>query len=141
MGLQVGAGEGRPIDEVTQVADLVRLLRTFSEDKMSAEITLPDGKVYLATASTVKAEGRLVGRVCILRDVTHFKELDALKSEFVSTVSHDLRSPSDADARLRHHAGDGGRAERAAERLRAQDRHRCREHDPPGEQPARPGPH
>jgi signal transduction histidine kinase len=28
-----------------------------------------------------------------LRDVTHFKELDALKSEFVATVSHDLRSP------------------------------------------------
>jgi len=25
--------------------------------------------------------------------VTHFKELDALKSEFVATVSHDLRSP------------------------------------------------
>ena len=31
--------------------------------------------------------------MCVLRDVTHFKELDALKSEFVSTVSHDLRSP------------------------------------------------
>jgi two-component system, OmpR family, phosphate regulon sensor histidine kinase PhoR len=34
-----------------------------------------------------------VGRVCILRDVTTFKKLDAMKSEFVSTVSHDLRSP------------------------------------------------
>jgi signal transduction histidine kinase len=28
-----------------------------------------------------------------MRDVTHFKELDALKSDFVSSVSHDLRSP------------------------------------------------
>jgi signal transduction histidine kinase len=34
-----------------------------------------------------------VGRVCILRDITHFRELDTLKSDFVSTVSHDLRSP------------------------------------------------
>jgi signal transduction histidine kinase len=28
-----------------------------------------------------------------MRDITHFKQLDALKSEFVATVSHDLRSP------------------------------------------------
>src|SRR3990170_8289847 len=34
-----------------------------------------------------------MGRVCVLRDITQFKELDALKSDFVSTVSHDLRSP------------------------------------------------
>jgi signal transduction histidine kinase len=49
--------------------------------------------MYLATASSVMADGQRVGRVCIMRDVTHFKELDTLKSEFVSTVSHDLRSP------------------------------------------------
>jgi signal transduction histidine kinase len=34
-----------------------------------------------------------VGKVCILRDITHFKELEQLKSDFVATVSHDLRSP------------------------------------------------
>jgi signal transduction histidine kinase len=39
------------------------------------------------------AENRTIGRVCILRDVTQLKEIDTLKSDFVSTVSHDLRSP------------------------------------------------
>jgi signal transduction histidine kinase len=34
-----------------------------------------------------------MGRVCILRDMTYFKEIDTMKSEFVATVSHDLRSP------------------------------------------------
>ncbi|MEW5989350.1 MAG: HAMP domain-containing sensor histidine kinase, partial [Chloroflexota bacterium] len=34
-----------------------------------------------------------MGRVAVLHDITHLKELDSLKSEFVSTVSHDLRDP------------------------------------------------
>jgi signal transduction histidine kinase len=41
----------------------------------------------------VFAEEQRVGRVCVMRDITHFRELDTLKSEFVATVSHDLRSP------------------------------------------------
>ena len=45
---------------------------------------MPDGKTYLAMASAMMAEGRtMVGRVCILRDVTQLKEIDTLKSEFV----------------------------------------------------------
>jgi PAS domain S-box-containing protein len=87
------AGEGLPIEKVTQHKELVKLLRTSSSDRQSAEILLPDGRVYLATASSVSADGQRMGRVCVLRDITHFKELDSLKSEFVSTVSHDLRSP------------------------------------------------
>jgi len=69
------------------------LLQVVSEEKQSAEVELADGKTYLATASSVIVEGQPVGRICILRDVTRFKELDTLKSEFVATVSHDLRYP------------------------------------------------
>jgi signal transduction histidine kinase len=57
------------------------------------EIEFKDGKTYYATASPVDVEGKGVGRVCVLRDVTSFKQLDASKTDFVSTVSHDLRSP------------------------------------------------
>ena len=34
-----------------------------------------------------------VGRAITLHDITHLKKLDRMKSDFVSTVSHDLRSP------------------------------------------------
>ena len=85
--------EGQPIESVIGKKELVNLLRSSAAEKQSVEVTLNDDQVYLATASSVLAEGQRVGRICLLRDITHFKELDALKSEFVSTVSHDLRSP------------------------------------------------
>lgn len=37
--------------------------------------------------------GTLVGSVVILKDVTYYKQIDRLKSEFVSTASHEFRTP------------------------------------------------
>jgi PAS domain S-box-containing protein len=93
LGFSKEPDDGRLISQVISVNELVNLLSSSTEDRLSAEVTLPDGKIYLATASSVISEGKRVGRVCLLRDITQFKELDALKSEFVATVSHDLRSP------------------------------------------------
>src|SRR5574338_472174 len=53
------------------------------------ELTLEDGRV-MNTQFTPIAE---VGLIVIMQDITHLKELDRIKSDFVSTVSHDLRSP------------------------------------------------
>lgn len=92
LGTRLGMSEGQPTQRLIQQKPLLNLLNAAGE-KQSVEVLLPDGRTYLATASSVLADGKRVGRVCILRDVTRFKELDTLKSEFVSTVSHDLRSP------------------------------------------------
>jgi PAS domain S-box-containing protein len=89
----VSVTEARPTEKVIKQKQLIDLLQSSMLEKQSAEIVLGDGRTYFATASSVVVEGNAVGRVCILRDVTHFKELDIMKSEFVSTVSHDLRSP------------------------------------------------
>ena len=92
LAVMTGA-EGLPTDRVISQQELRGLLQELESGNKSAELVMPDGKVYFATASSVIADGRPVGRVCVMRDVTHFKELDALKSDFVSSVSHDLRSP------------------------------------------------
>ncbi len=92
-GLNLEKDSAQPIDRVINQKELVELIRTSSSEKQSIEIILPFGQIYLATISPVLAEGQKVGRVCILRDVTRFKELDGLKSDFLNAVSHDLRSP------------------------------------------------
>ena len=91
--LQAQSGIGKPVAEVLPPSELIDLMRVSMTADESIEVMLQNGRVYLATASSILADGKPMGRVCVLRDVTHFKELDALKSEFVATVSHDLRSP------------------------------------------------
>ena len=56
---------------------------------LHGEIALENERVYNTQLSSIPH----VGRVAIMQDITHLKELDRLKSEFVSTVSHDLRTP------------------------------------------------
>ena len=84
---------GHSIEELTTHSALVDLLSAPQEDQHSVEITLDDGRVFLAIASPVVGDGKQFGRVCVLRDITRLKEMDESKSNFVATVSHDLRSP------------------------------------------------
>ena len=61
-----------------------------------AELTVERGSVehyqYLATPVTTE-DNRRLGVVVLLQNVTNFKQLDQLKSEFVMTASHELRTP------------------------------------------------
>ena len=38
-------------------------------------------------------EQRIVGAVTLLEDITHLREIDRLKSDFIATASHELRTP------------------------------------------------
>jgi len=63
-------------------------------EALTREVPLPDGRIWYANVSAIlSADGERIGRVAVMRDITHLKQLDELKSEFVATVSHDLRAP------------------------------------------------
>ncbi len=80
----------QPVEKVFKQEHLLELFRNGHETfPYRMEIELDDKRVVNAQVNQVPG----IGLTLTLHDVTTFKELDRIKSEFVSAVSHDLRSP------------------------------------------------
>jgi two-component system phosphate regulon sensor histidine kinase PhoR len=84
-----GEYEGLSSAEVFDHDRLLELLRSGDGVPRKEELELEDGRVF----NVIRSPLRKIGQAVVLHDITHFKELDRIKSEFVTTVSHDLRSP------------------------------------------------
>lgn len=82
---------GLPAFDVIKLPALQELIsRTVRGGQaLRAEVEGRGGRTYDAQVRPVKG----VGYVLTMQDITHFKELDRVKSEFVAMVSHDLRTP------------------------------------------------
>ncbi|MBN1485903.1 MAG: GAF domain-containing protein [Chloroflexia bacterium] len=63
--------------------------QSLREGPRRAEIPLEDERIFYATLNPIPS----VGAVLTMQDISPLKELDRLKSDFIATVSHDLRSP------------------------------------------------
>ncbi len=81
--------EGKPVDEIISHPDFLDIVKPYQRMPYSTELSLDDGRVFSAHASVIPS----IGIAVILHNITHLKELDRIKTDFVNTVSHDLRSP------------------------------------------------
>jgi signal transduction histidine kinase/CheY-like chemotaxis protein len=88
---ELNAVVGQPVGEVIPHKELRSLFSQAagSNVDLRTEVSLDDGRTFNAHLTPVTG----VGDVVVMQDITHFKDLERLKNEFVSTVSHDLRSP------------------------------------------------
>jgi PAS domain S-box-containing protein len=89
-----GEATERLLSEAIDNRQVLSLFAQASREGMvTGEIPLQDGRTLHASVAPIGSEQDLVGWVAVMQDVTHFKELDQMKTDFVATVSHDLRSP------------------------------------------------
>jgi two-component system NtrC family sensor kinase len=80
---------GKPVVEIFEDEKIISLLCTKGKLPHLDEIEVDTGRFYSAQRTPIEG----VGQAIVFHDITHLKELDRIKSEFVTTVSHDLRSP------------------------------------------------
>jgi two-component system phosphate regulon sensor histidine kinase PhoR len=80
---------GEPAEKIFKDPKLLALINLPSDQSKREEIELDDGKVFHAQRTPIED----VGQAIVMQEITHLKELDRIKSDFVTTVSHDLRSP------------------------------------------------
>ncbi len=80
----------------SEVSELSEAIRMCDADVQSAEIPLSRGRIGKAVGSSIcitEPNRQCLGGVILVRDITREKELDQLKTDFISTVSHELRTP------------------------------------------------
>ncbi|MBN1105811.1 MAG: response regulator [Deltaproteobacteria bacterium] len=92
-----------PVDRILNDPVLLETLRKIQRGQISEkefvsqEIHLSEKVLRAISAPTLGPDRNVfwavAGAVTVLEDVTAFKELDRMKSEFVNMVAHELRSP------------------------------------------------
>lgn len=79
----------QPLKDVLSEEALLQFFQSAEGERRFKQITFNDGRAF--ECSLIRVPN--MGKVLALHDITTFKKLDALKNEFVSHVSHDLKNP------------------------------------------------
>lgn len=90
---------GKPYAEALDQDGVISLVREAlqAEEEIAKEIPLGDSedpRIYQAQASLMRSDnGNLQNIVAIFNDITEIRNVERMKTAFVSTVSHELRTP------------------------------------------------
>ncbi len=85
---------GKYAPDIALKNDLLRNLIGGKEGNTSLKIYADEKESYFSKEIlTIAVEGKAIGSVILLRNITQFKELDLAKTNFIATISHELKTP------------------------------------------------
>jgi len=92
LGLQAEEVVGKTADFVKNINDLFAFLIE-KETTTPFKIVVENRENFFVKELIEVEQGEMKNKVIVLKNITSFKELDAAKTNFIATISHELKTP------------------------------------------------
>ena len=98
LGIDLSSAKGLAIQEVIRNADVQLFLSGVLTGKGPAEgeivIVVPENKFLQVSGTLLRdSQGKKIGALIVLNDITRMRQLESMRREFVANVSHELKTP------------------------------------------------
>jgi len=93
LGLSADELVGKSVTEISKRNDLFRYLMVEGNASPFKIVMANKENYFTKEVITVKQKEGMENKVIVLKNITSFKELDVAKTNFIATISHELKTP------------------------------------------------
>ncbi|WP_343700650.1 ATP-binding protein [Chitinophaga sp.] len=84
---------GRPAEEIAQRNDLMKYLISKTDNGHIKIVVNGRESFFTRETADIHYEQEKIGYIVILKNITTYREIDLAKTQFIATISHELKTP------------------------------------------------